>query len=85
MSQRADYIEKMEVQLDKLNKKMTGLEASAQEAKEDARLKFKEEMSKLRQRSKTAIAKLDELKAASEDSWGQMVNEMETMHDAFTQ
>lgn len=84
MTQRTAYIEKMELQLDKLNKKMSGLEATAQEAKEAARQKFKDDMSKLRHQSKVAVAKLDELKAASVDSWENMVTDMEKMHDAFT-
>lgn len=84
MSQRAEYITKMETQLDKLNVKMNNLETGAQEAKEEARLKYKEELGKLRQQSKVAIAKLEELKASSEDSWETMVADMEKMHDAFT-
>jgi chromosome segregation ATPase len=84
MSQRAEYITKMETQLDKLNVKMNSLETAAQEAKEEARLKYKEEMSKLRQQSKVATAKLEEIKASSEDSWETMVADMEKMHDAFT-
>lgn len=84
MSKRAEYIEKMETQLDKLNKKMLGLETSAQEAKEEARQKYKEEMTLLRQKSKVAAAKLEEIKASSVDSWEHMVTDMEKMHDAFT-
>ena len=84
MTQRTAYIEKMELQLDKLNKKMSGLETTAQEAKEEARQTYKDEMSKLRQQSKVAVAKLDELKASSVDSWESMVTDMEKMHDAFT-
>ena len=37
MAQRAAYIEKMELQLEKLNEKMEGLETDAKEAKEEAR------------------------------------------------
>ncbi|HEU4846307.1 MAG TPA: hypothetical protein VFT05_18710, partial [Burkholderiaceae bacterium] len=59
-------------------------EAGAQEAKEDARQTYKEEMGKLRLKSKEAVAKLEELKATTEDSWETMVGEMEKMHDAFT-
>jgi chromosome segregation ATPase len=84
MTQRAAYIEKMELQLDKLNKKMSSLEATAQEAKEEARQKYKDDMSKLRHQSKVAVAKLEELKAASVDAWENMVTDMEKMHDAFT-
>jgi ribosome recycling factor len=83
MSKRDAYIEKMKLQLDELNAKMSELEAKAQEAKEDARDKYKEEMSKLRRQSKLAIAKLDELKAASEDSWEALVAEMEKIRDAL--
>jgi ribosome recycling factor len=84
MNQRTAYIEKMELQLDKLNKKMTALETSAQEAKEEARQTYKEEMGKLRHQSKVAVAKLEQLKAASVDSWKELVTDMEEMHDAFT-
>ncbi|MBV5297656.1 MAG: hypothetical protein JZU64_05830 [Rhodoferax sp.] len=84
MEKRATYIEKMELQLDKLNKKMLGLEASAQEAKEDAREKYKEEMSQLRQQSEVASAKLEEMKTASIGSWEHLVTDMENLHDAFT-
>ncbi|WP_306603441.1 hypothetical protein [Azonexus sp.] len=84
MPQKAEYIAKMEQQLEKLNLKMTDLAADAQTAKEEAREAHKEKMAKLRQQSKVAATKLEELKAASEDSWGTMVTDMEEMHDAFT-
>ena len=84
MSKRDTYIGKMELQLDKLNTKMTELASNAQGAKEDARNKYKDEMTKLRHQSKVAVAKLDELKSASEDSWETLITDMEEMHDAFT-
>jgi hypothetical protein len=65
MTQQTAYIEQMELRLEKLKEKMSGLEATAQEAKEEARQKFKDDMSKLRHQSKAAVAKLNELKAAS--------------------
>lgn len=83
MSKRDLYIEKMKAQLDELNAKMSELEAKAQEAKSDARDKYNEEMRKLTKQSKQAIAKLDELKAAGEDTWEAMVSEMEKIRDAF--
>lgn len=70
MSKRDAYIEKMKDQLDDLNAKMSELEAKAQEAKDDARAKYKEEMKKLSKQSKLAIAKLDEIKSAGEDTCG---------------
>jgi hypothetical protein len=84
MTQRTDYIEKMKLQLDELNKKMGGLETTAKEQKEEAQQKYKDEMGKLREQSKIAVAKLEELKTASTDSWDTLVGDMEKMHDAFT-
>ena len=84
MSQKLEFITKMERQLEKLNLKMSELATETQTAKEDAHEAYKEKITKLRQQSKTAAAKLEELKAASEDSWGTMVTDMEKMHDSFT-
>ncbi len=84
MPQKIEYITKMEHQLEKLNLKMTELAAETKAAKEEAREAYKEKVTKLRQQSKVAAAKLEELKTASEDSWGTMVADMEKMHDSFT-
>lgn len=83
MTKKNVYIEKMKQQLDELNANMGKLEASATEAKADARTKYKEEMEKLRHQSKLATEKLESLVAASEDSWENMKDEMEKMRDAF--
>ena len=84
MSKRDEYVAKMKLQLDELNAKMDELEAKAKEAKAEARDKYKEEMGKLRDQSKLAVAKLEELKASGEDKWEAMVAEMEKIRDAFT-
>ncbi|MCX9156961.1 hypothetical protein OPU71_12580 [Niveibacterium sp. 24ML] len=83
MSKRDEYIESVKHQLDEMNANMSVLEAKAQEARDDARGKYREELSKLRHQSKLAIAKLDELKSAGEDTWDGMVAEMEKVRDAF--
>ena len=83
MSKRDAYIEKMKTQLDELNAKMGELEAKAQEAKDDARARYEEEIGKLRKQSKLAVAKLEEIKAAGEDGWEAMVAEMEKVRDAL--
>lgn len=84
MTSRSTYIAKMKIQLDDLNTEMNRLEAKAQMAKEEARDKYKEEMFKLRHQSKMAIAKLDEVMAAGEDTWEAMVADMEKIRDAFS-
>lgn len=58
-------------------------EAKAEEAKEDARDMYKAEMIKVQDQSKLAVAKLGEMKTASEESWETMVTEMEKVRDAF--
>lgn len=82
MTKRDEYTAKMKLQLDELDAKMDQLEAKAKNAKEDVRAKYQEEMTNLRQQSKLAKAKLQEVKAASEDKWDAMVAEMEKVRDA---
>lgn len=84
MSKQDAYIAKMKLQLDELNVKMHDLEAKAQEAKANVRDKYREEMKKLRHQSRLAVAKLDEIKAAGENTWEAMATEMEKIRDAFT-
>ena len=82
MTKRDEYIAKMKLQLDELDANMDKLEAKAKEAKDDARAKYQEEMTKLRHQSKVAKGKLDELKAAGDEKWEAMVAEMEKVRDA---
>ncbi|GAA5179104.1 hypothetical protein GCM10025771_20250 [Niveibacterium umoris] len=83
MSKRDEYIDTMKHQLDEMNANMDVLEAKAQAARDDARDKYKAELAKLRQQSKLALAKLDELKTAGEESWDKITDEMEKVRDAF--
>lgn len=83
MSNKDVYIAKMKLQLDELDAQMTILEARAEEAKDDARAKYKEEMAKLRDQSKLAQGKLDNMKSATAEAWDATVAEMEKIRDAF--
>jgi ribosome recycling factor len=78
------YIESMKTQLDALNANLNKIETKAQEAKGDARDAYFEEMRKLRHQSKLAVAKFEEIKLASEDTWDSMVTEMDKLREAFT-
>jgi predicted RNase H-like nuclease len=84
MTTREAYIAKMKLQLDELDTKMNQLEAKASEAKADALEKYKLEMTKLREQSTLAKARLNDLKAAGEDKWDAVVAEMEKVRDAFS-
>jgi predicted nucleic acid-binding Zn-ribbon protein len=84
MKTRETYVKNMKHQIDEMNEKMKTLEAKTQEVKDDARHLYQEEMRKLRHQSKLASAKLDEIKAATEETWETMVAEMDKVRDAFT-
>lgn len=84
MTTRETYIAKMKLQLDELDTKMNQLEAKASDARADAVEKYQLEMAKLRQQSKLAKTRLNELKDAGEDKWDAVVAEMEKVRDAFS-
>ena len=83
MTKRDEYIQKMKSQLDALNATMDEVAAKAGDAKEEARAKYREEVTMLRHQSKVAAAKLEGLKSAGEDRWEAMVAEMDKLRDAF--
>ncbi len=83
MSKRNEYIEKMKLQLDELNKKLDELEAKKDTASAAAGKKFDEQMAEMRKLSRTARAKMNEIKEASEDRWESLVAEGEKVHKAF--
>ena len=77
MLSRDAYIEKMKAHLDTLNENMNELEAKAKQAQAEAHEKYQAEVDKLQHQSKLAIAKLNEMKAAGQDTWEAMTTEME--------
>ncbi|MBP8018938.1 MAG: hypothetical protein KAY82_02775 [Hylemonella sp.] len=83
MMNRETYIAAMKVQLDELNAKMDSLEESAKEIKQEAHHLYNDEIRKLRNESKLAVAKLDEIKAATAETWQAMTTEMDRLRDAF--
>ncbi|MCV2354844.1 hypothetical protein LNV09_11815 [Paucibacter sp. B2R-40] len=83
MTNREEYVQKMKNQLDALNAKMDAVDAKAKDAKEEARAKYREEVTRLREQSKAAAAKLEDMKAAGEDRWDALVADMDKMRDAF--
>lgn len=84
MSKRDAYVAKIKRDIDQLNAKMTEIEAQAKEVRAEVRDKYMQQMDKLQASSQTAMAKLDEIRSASEESWQQLVADMERLRDAFT-
>lgn len=83
MSNRDAYITKMKLHLDQLNTSLTEFEVKARDTQQVTLTKYQAELSKLRHQSKLAIDRLDELKAAGEDSWKTLVAGTERVRDAF--
>jgi len=84
MQNKDAYISKMKLQLDELNAALDVLEARAQIMRVDVSCLFKAEMrGLLRKQSQLVIEKLNELDAANDDSWEQIVAGTEKVRDAF--
>lgn len=70
MSTRALYIAKMKLQLAEMDVQLNRLEAKALDVQEGARDQYEAEIGKLHHQSTLAVAKLEAIKAAGEDTWG---------------
>ncbi len=84
MLKRTQYIKKMKLQLDELNAKLGEFDAKAKEIKGQALDTYHADVTALRQQSKAARAKFDEIVAAGEDSWEKMIAEMDKIGAAFS-
>jgi uncharacterized alpha-E superfamily protein len=84
MSTQDVYIATIKSQLDELNAQLKKLEAGAGSARRGAQKGFDDDLAVLREKSRLAGAKLDEMKHAAADRWHTLVVEMEKLRDAFT-
>ncbi|MGA7178595.1 MAG: coiled coil domain-containing protein [Thiobacillaceae bacterium] len=69
MSKRDAYVQKMQAKLDEWNSEIDKLAAKADSAQADAKLKYQEQVEKLKVQRDAARHKLDELAHASESAW----------------
>ena len=83
MSKREEYIENMKQQLDGLNTQLKELETKGETVQAEFLEKHAEQITQLREHYVAALAKLDEVKSASEDKWESVVTEGEKIHKAF--
>lgn len=81
MLTRAEYVANMKLQLDDWSQEIGVLEARAQDFKEDAKVKYDEQLVALRAKRVAGEKKLEELmgeaKSASETAWEQIKVESE--------
>ncbi|MBK1724810.1 hypothetical protein CKO23_21805 [Thiocystis violacea] len=80
---RDEYIATMKAQLDEWNANIAALEEKGNEIKEDAKVKYQEHLVALRAQRAEGEKKLDEMLAASENTWDQVKLEADNVWEAF--
>lgn len=83
MSKRDEFVAKIKTQLDELNAEIGQWEAKARGAEGEAREKLDALMADLRAQAKVTQAKLDEVRAAGEETWEALSAKVEKLRDAF--
>jgi hypothetical protein len=83
MSHKHKYIETMKDQLDALDASIQKLEGAAQVGEVQVMTTYQENLKKLQLQAQKALAKLEEIKAAGENSWTDLTAEMEKNRDAL--
>lgn len=79
MSTKDQYVEKHQVEIEKLNAELDDLQAKITEAGADAntKLEHEEHMAALREKRDEAKAKLAEIQAAGDDTWESLKDGLE--------
>jgi outer membrane murein-binding lipoprotein Lpp len=83
MTKRDEYIERMKKQLDDLNSQLDELETKSEATRSEYRAKYDKHAAEVRVQYASALAKLDEVKEASEDKWESLVQEGEKVQKAL--
>ena len=84
MSTRDDYVQKMQAKLDEWNADIDKLAAKADAAQADAKLKYQEQVEKLKTQRDAARHKLDELGKSSEGAWEDLRTGVELAWDSIS-
>jgi len=73
----------MKAQIDEWSKSIAAMEEKGNEIKEDAKLKYQEQLAVLRVQRAEGEKKLEEVQAASESTWEQVKAESDNVWEAF--
>ncbi|MGI0120007.1 coiled coil domain-containing protein [Zooshikella sp. RANM57] len=85
MSMKDTYEKKLQEQLDHWNEEIDRLKSKAGHVKEDTRHEYHEQLEHIRQKRQEAHAKLQELKAASDDAWEDLKAGIELAWDSLSE
>ncbi|MBK1717372.1 hypothetical protein [Thiocystis violacea] len=83
MLTKDEYIAEMKTRLDAWSAEIDKLQEKAHEVKEDAKVKYEEQLVALREKRAEGEKKLDEMQAATESNWEQLKVETEHVWEAF--
>lgn len=81
MSTREAFVEKTKAKLNELNAEVARLEAKAKVSGTDLRVRYEEEIGKLKERREEVKATLDEFRRASESAWADLKIGLEAAWD----
>ena len=73
----------MKERVDELNEQLTQLENKGEAAQAEFTEKHKDQIAQVRGHYHAALSKINEIKAASEDTWESLLTEGEKVHKAF--
>lgn len=83
MLTKDEYVAEMKKRLDEWNAEIEVWEAKGNELKEDARVKYQEQLVVLRAKREEGAKKLEEMQAAAESSWEHLRVEAERVWEAM--
>lgn len=83
MSIRDEFVQKMHLQLDKLNAEIDSLEARTDKAKSDTKAEYLKTVESLRSKRDNARERLQKLKEASGDAWSDMKDGVEAAWESL--
>ena len=83
MLNKDEVVTKLKKQLEEFSAEIDALEAKAHEVKDDARGKYQEQLVALRAKRREGEKKLEEMKTATESSWGRLKAETDNVWEAL--
>lgn len=83
MLTKDEYVAEMKKQLDAWSQEIDALQERGHEIKEDARVKYEEQLVALRAKREEGEKKLEEMQAAAESNWEQFKVESDRVWEAL--
>ena len=83
MSNREAYVKKMKAKLDEWDADIAKIEAKAEYAEANMKIKYNEKIDELKQQRKEATSKLHELQSAGDEAWEDIKTGLDSAWDSL--